>query len=404
MGYGRVGQAPLLGGALRDGDPMSRRTSGKTAGAPILLGDPALAEVLGDALAQASDVDRATHGFHTWPAGLHADAARLLVEAFPGQRVLDPFVGGGTTLVEARLAGRSTFGRDLSPTALRVAWGRTASPDEAFHTRARSYARRITEAARQCTEPPDDELQAALGDWYAPHALVELASLKRDIAQADPDIRPLLEVCFSSILVKVSWRRSDTSARREKHHRPPGTAAILFHKKVRELCRRQAALREAVPEGTPDTDLALGDARRIEVPAPVDLVLTSPPYPSTYDYLPMQTLRTIWFSDRPMFEREIGARRDWKDGERDARKQWRRDTNAWMAAAGDALSVGGHLVVVIGDGLTPTGVVDTSKATEQAAHTAGLASVARASVERDDHARGTTRWEHILVYQKEPAV
>ena len=379
---------------------MSRRTSGKSSGDAILLGDTAFAEVMAESLGQAEEVSRVTHGFHTWPAGLHADAAGILVRALPGDSVLDPFVGGGTILVEARLAGLRTHGRDLSPTSLRVAWGRTRSPDNDFHTRARSYARRITETARHATEPASELLEQALADWYAPHALIELASLKRDIDEAPPDIRPLLEVCFSSILVKVSWRRSDTSAQRDKHHRPPGTAAILFHKKVRELCRRQAALNELVPEGTPESELQIGDARDIRVSSPVDMVVTSPPYPSTYDYLPMQTLRNIWFGDQPDFEREIGSRRAWKDGERDARKQWRRATNAWMASAAKCLSPGGHLVVVIGDGLTPTGVIDTSGPTEQAAHVAGLNSLARASVEREDHARQTSRWEHILAYRK----
>ena len=32
---------------------------------------------------------------------------------------------------------------------------------------------------------------------------------------------------------------------------------------------------------------------------PVELVLTSPPYPSTYDYLPMQHLRHVWLGERP---------------------------------------------------------------------------------------------------------
>ena len=66
------------------------------------------------------------------------------------------------------------------------------------------------------------------------------------------------------------------------------------------------ALREVVPEGTPPADLAFGDARRLDV-EPVQLVVTSPPYPSTYDYLPLQHLRHVWLPDpQPPFELEIG--------------------------------------------------------------------------------------------------
>ena len=100
--------------------------------------------------------------------------------------------------------------------------------------------------------------------------------------------------CLSSILVKVSWRRSDTSAKKVRHHRPAGTTAILFHKKVRELGRRIAELRGLVPDEAPKTTFFYQDVRRLTLPEPVDVVVTSPPYPSTYDYLPLQQLRLVW--------------------------------------------------------------------------------------------------------------
>jgi site-specific DNA-methyltransferase (cytosine-N4-specific) len=135
------------------------------------------------------------------------------------------------------------------------------------------------------------------------------------------------------------------------------------------------------------------------VDKPVDLVLTSPPYPSTYDYVPLQHLRLVWF-DEGARGTEIGARRAWRKGEAPARRQWSEDTLAWTRAAARAVNMGGHLVVVIGDGLTPKGVVDSSKVTEEAARVCGFRSVARASVGRVDFARDATRWEHAFVFEK----
>lgn len=376
-----------------------RKTSGKSALEPITFGDRQLAQTLVRALEAREDVDRFTHGFHTYPAGLHPDAAALLVRAFPGSSVLDPFCGGGTVLVEARAAGRRAVGRDLSPVALRVARARTATPDDATLTRFRSTARRLTAEAREAQDLPPEPILRLVREWYAPHALRELESLRRGIQQADAVIRPLLECVLSSILVKVSWRRSDTSPQRVKHHRPPGTTAVLFHKKARELARRMVALREAVPEGTPEADIELADARSLRV-EPVDLVLTSPPYPSTYDYLPMQHLRSIWFGESMQEAAEIGPRRDWRRGAREARRAWLADTERWTAAVAASMRPDAHLVIVIGDGLTPTGPVDTSEPTESAALKAGLVSVARATVDRPDHARNTVRPEHIFAFRK----
>jgi len=367
---------------------------------PILLGDPELAQVCARALIHEDVTERFTHGLHTYPAGLHPLAARDLMEALPGASVYDPFCGGGTVLIEGRLAGRVTYGRDVSPVALMVARARTATPPAEVITAFRSAGRRMAAEARAATESPSRTKLDAVHSWYSRHALLELESLRKAMVRAPNDIQPLLAMCFSSILVKVSWRRSDTSPQRVKHKRPPGTTAVLFHKKVRELGRALDQLREAVPEGTPPSDIDRGDARRSTVPEAVDLVLTSPPYPSTYDYVPLQQLRGVWFGFEATAPDEIGSRRQFRQGVRWARKRWVADTDAWTQQVADQLHPGGHLVIVIGDGLTPSGAIDTSAPTEAAARKAGLLSIARASVEREDHARRATRWEHCFIFQK----
>src|SRR6187455_1472501 len=107
-----------------------RTTTGKPTLEVVALGDRKLAEAMATALGAEEQADRYTHGFHTYPAGLNADAARDLIALFPSESVLDPFCGGGTILVEARAAGRRSVGSDLNPTAIRVARARTTTPDE----------------------------------------------------------------------------------------------------------------------------------------------------------------------------------------------------------------------------------------------------------------------------------
>ena len=369
-----------------------------------LRGDTAFGEGLLEALARSGPVERYTHPFHTYPAGMHADAAHDLLALFPGDSVFDPFCGGGTVLVEARAAGRRALGSDVSPVAVRVARARCATPDEAGLTAFRSRARKLTELARNASSTgalPRDEVLRVVERWFAAHVLRELEALRAGIAATEPPVRGLLEAVFSSLIVKVSWRASDTKAVREKHDRPSGTTAVLFHKKTRELARQMAAFREAVPSGTAEAEIALCDAREAHPSAPVALVLTSPPYPSTYDYLPMQHLRHVWLGERPDLSREIGARRLWRGGLRRAREIWRRDTDLWTRNAAGALAVGGHLIVVIGDGLLPSGVVDAAQPTLDAARRAGLSLVAGASVERPEHAGLTNRREHAFAFRKD---
>src|SRR5215212_2860233 len=110
--------------------PRRRRSLTHVGGAIDTAGDRAEAEQLAHALAVApatdADDDPArshVHGFHTYPARLHPETAARLVEAFarPGGKVLDPFCGSGTVLVETLIRGRVPLGTDLNPLAVRLA-------------------------------------------------------------------------------------------------------------------------------------------------------------------------------------------------------------------------------------------------------------------------------------------
>lgn len=353
-------------------------------------GDPDLAPILAHALAHAGAVQRATHGWHTYPAGLHPDAAADLLAAFPGP-VHDPFCGGGTVLVEARLAGRPASGIDLSPIACLVANARTAPA--ALASPMRAAARRLAEAARQRVEV---EVPEECVRWYEPHVAQELGRLRDGIrAVEDAAVRDLLWALLSSIVVKVSFRQSDTKNVREPHHRPPGTTAILFHKKSRELGR----MLEDLPPG-PSPRLRRGDARDVRPPAGTRFVLTSPPYPGVYDYLPMQQLRYAWLGITPGREMaaELGSRREFRSkGRTEALKRWRLDNAAWIATQARGLEKGGYFAVVVGDGLVGDRLVDALQPTSQAMEEAGLVVRARASADRPDHAREAIRIEHLVL-------
>jgi hypothetical protein len=77
-----------------------------------------LAELV-DAARDASPVAGLTHNFYRYPARFSPRFVRAAIQAFshPDDLVLDPFVGGGTTLVEALALGRHAIGVDISSLA-----------------------------------------------------------------------------------------------------------------------------------------------------------------------------------------------------------------------------------------------------------------------------------------------
>jgi DNA methylase len=74
-----------------------------------------------------SYVAGSTHGFYHYPARFSAAIARAVIETFSdrGDWVLDPFMGGGTSIVEGLALGRRMLGVDLNTLAWFVARVRT---------------------------------------------------------------------------------------------------------------------------------------------------------------------------------------------------------------------------------------------------------------------------------------
>src|SRR5687768_8259008 len=60
-----------------------------------------------------------THNFYRYPARMSPELAHAVITQFsnPDDIILDPFMGGGTTIVEALANGRRAIGIDLNPLA-----------------------------------------------------------------------------------------------------------------------------------------------------------------------------------------------------------------------------------------------------------------------------------------------
>ena len=85
------------------------------------------ADCLISAALSQSPVTSLTHNLYKYPARFSPAFVRAAVDVFtaPGELVADPFVGGGTTLVEARANGRLGIGSDISSLATFVSRTKT---------------------------------------------------------------------------------------------------------------------------------------------------------------------------------------------------------------------------------------------------------------------------------------
>jgi DNA modification methylase len=315
--------------------PKVRRSLTHVGGEVETRGEPRIAKALARALevkgSTEGDVDPETgipsgesearahvHGFHVYPARMHPRTAeRLVVDLAPATgTVLDPFCGSGTVLVEARLAGRRAIGVDCNPLAVQLARRKTtpASAEQraalvaaAAAAAAVANERRKAKAGASRRYPPEDVAS------FDAHVLLELDGLRVGIeACTDLAARSDLQLVLSSILVKLSKRRSDTSDASSPKRLAAGYPSRLFVKKTEELARTLEGV-EADLARAPQATVLEGDARELRGvgDASVDLIVTSPPYAGVYDYLEHHRARLRWLAkDARGFSRaEIGAKR-----------------------------------------------------------------------------------------------
>jgi DNA modification methylase len=70
-----------------------------------------------------SVVEGLTHSFYRYPARFSPEFAASAIRLFsdPGDLIIDPFMGGGTTILEGFVAGRRVYGCDINSLALFIA-------------------------------------------------------------------------------------------------------------------------------------------------------------------------------------------------------------------------------------------------------------------------------------------
>ncbi|MEO8289989.1 MAG: DNA methyltransferase [Gaiellaceae bacterium] len=262
--------------------------------------------------------------------------------AAPGQLVWDPFAGSGTTLVEASAFGARAAGCDVSAFNCMLMRVKTAPYDPAA-----LLADVVRLSAR---EKPGKASGASkyLRQWFAPRALSELFAF-----------RELISGTTYPELWQVVLSRSARSARLARHDdldfpaepvlgeyfchkhrrvcRPVGEAEKFLRRYVRDAVQRVQEFADARSDAA--VSVLHGDARTLDPPGPVDLVLTSPPYPGLIDYHEQHAYAYELLGLERRDDDEIGR----------GVKGYCEDIAAVLVRARQGLRRGGKIVIVVND-------------------------------------------------------
>ena len=231
------------------------------------------------------------HEFYRYPGRFSPAFARAAIELFsePGDLVLDPFMGGGTTLVEARLRGRLALGADINSLAVFVSRAKTRAYHVASCQEVEEWSEGLdglrlsrsplsrpksgTSEGRALDRPGTWRIRSAIG-----LALDSIASLHHPHAQ-------LLARC--AILRTAQWAldmRDNTPAVSDFRQQLCATS-VAMAAVAREYGAEVARADQLAPRirSGPRTAIVSRPAESIAPLARVPrLILTSPPYPGVY--------------------------------------------------------------------------------------------------------------------------
>lgn len=264
----------------------------------------------------------------------------------PGDVVCDPFMGRGTSVLQAALMRRRPVGSDANPLSLLLTrprlrppalgeiearlvaapWGRgEIERDDLLAFYHAETLRRICALRRYLLARQKDGGLDAVDDWIRMVALNRLTGHSPGFFSVYT--MPPNQAVSVKAQLKINARRAQTPPHRD--------IAALIYKKSRALLAQGGPL-------ACDASLAVADAARLEhiADAAADLVVTSPPFLDVVDYRGDNWLRN-WFAGIEAERINLSQLR--------SPQEWRLMTRAIFEELVRVVKPGGHVAYEVGE-------------------------------------------------------
>lgn len=250
----------------------------------------------------ADNMKMPIHKWYRYTAGFSAAWVSELIrdEINNGRtRIIDPFAGSGTVLIESEFAGVESYGVEAHPYIYRIAKAKLNwnYPAEKFKEEALALLK--TAKGKKITQT---EFPKLIMSCYPLETIQKLEALKQTWLDAsqEEEIKNFNWFIITTILRTTSpvgtaqWQYIQPNKTKSKVIDP----FVAFESKVNEMYldmkRTQARFKNVV-----DSIILNEDARNIEsIPDGWgDLVITSPPYANNYDYADATRLEMTFWGD-----------------------------------------------------------------------------------------------------------
>ena len=248
------------------------------------------------------------HGLHEYKGRFNPQVVRFLLNycsANKRTKILDPFCGSGTTLVEAAIRGCMAVGLDMNPLAVFLSNAKLGALaisareiDSALQLVLKSLNGSHTVRLLQ---PPDARL-AYLAKWFPEETLPILEALRASIREHGGRAESVLLSLASDLLRDYSLQEpSDLRIRRRNCPLPSEPFLHAYAVRADGFLRNLCAAQEVTGLVELDSQAVLEDSRELvaaverkSLVGKYDLVITSPPYATALPYIDTQRLSLVW--------------------------------------------------------------------------------------------------------------
>lgn len=238
------------------------------------------------------------HRIHTYPAKFPSFITTKALEFVAGKnfypkKIGDIFCGCGTTALEARRNNKDFWGCDINPVATLIAKVKSESFQE-------SYLNKYYEAIIECFSenreyPKYEDALSRLQYWYAPAQYNALSKLKSSIQSVFPNNSKyqLFFLCaFSNILKPASKWLAKSIKPQVDPNKISQDVLTLFKKQYTFMLKanKENDVKNKVNIKIETKNFLDGQNPEHDI----DMIITSPPYVTSYEYADLHQLSTLW--------------------------------------------------------------------------------------------------------------
>ena len=242
-----------------------------------------------------------SHGYHRYPAKFIPQVVSRLINEYSkeGDWVIDPFGGCGTTLVESKVLKRHSVGVDINPVAVLITKAKkTAIQPELLNEEFLKLKEKISsfDKNNKLNMPNHERIDY----WFKKDEKKKLSFLFSEITKIkDEDIKTFFYCGFSNILKNCSiWLQKSNKPTRD-FHKTPAEPFMAFIRQVNFMLRGNTDfyyLLKRANSFSASCKVYCADARAIPIESNSGtLVITSPPYVTSYEYADLHQLTALWF-------------------------------------------------------------------------------------------------------------